>query len=91
MSTRGSFFPSYSIRALTKLPDLLTSDNLIELNRIGRERIFNLGYYTWVEQQGIALEDFDARRKQSFWNKLTEHVDVWDDMIREFNSEVSGN
>jgi hypothetical protein len=30
-----------------------------------RERIFNLGYFTWVEQQGIALADFDsaARRR----------------------------
>ena len=27
-----------------------------------RERIFNLGYFTWVEQQGIALADFDRRR-----------------------------
>ena len=26
------------------------------------ERIFNLGYFTWVEQQGIALADFDRRR-----------------------------
>ena len=28
-----------------------------------RKRIFNLGYYTWVEQRDIALEDFDAREK----------------------------
>ena len=39
-----------------------TTDHMIELRRPDRERIFNLGYYTWVEQQGISLEDFDRRR-----------------------------
>ena len=28
-------------------------DHLIELTHVDRKRIFNLGYYTWVEQQGI--------------------------------------
>ena len=28
-----------------------------------RERIFNLGYYTWVEQQGVSVEDFTGRRR----------------------------
>ena len=27
-----------------------------------RERIFNLGYFTWVEQQGVSIEEFEARR-----------------------------
>ena len=38
------------------------------LNQKDKERIFNLGYYTWVEQQGIKLEDFEIRRHQSFWD-----------------------
>ncbi len=25
-----------------------------------------LGYYTWVEQQGVEFEDFEARRQQAF-------------------------
>ena len=37
---------------------------------IDRERIFNLGYYTWVEQQGVPLADFDRRRDQAFWRGL---------------------
>ena len=32
----------------------------LELDAPDRERIFNLGYYTWVEQQGIPLEVFEA-------------------------------
>ena len=30
-----------------------------------RNRIFNLGYYTWVEQQGTPFELFEARRAQA--------------------------
>ena len=37
--------------------------------RVDRERIFNLGYYTWVEQQGISLDDFEARRDPAFWTR----------------------
>src|SRR5690606_1375682 len=39
-------------------------EHLIETNARERRRIFNLGYYTWVEQQGVSVEDFDARRDQ---------------------------
>lgn len=60
-------------------------DHMQELNRFDRERIFNLGYYTWVEQQGTTLEDFDRRRDQSFWDGLLDLVPVWDDMIGRFN------
>jgi cysteine synthase A len=34
---------------------------------VGRNRIFNLGYFTWVEQQGTPFELFEARRNQEFW------------------------
>jgi len=67
------------------------TDHLIELNRYDRERIFNLGYYTWVEQQGVSLEDFDARRDPEFWNNLTDYVEIWDDMIDGFNRAVGQN
>ena len=56
------------------------------LDDVGRNRIFNLGYFTWVEQQGIELADFEARRKQDFWTSLHSLTEPWDDMIREFNS-----
>ncbi len=61
------------------------TDHMIELDRIQRQRIFNLGYYTWVEQQGIPLEDFDRRSDQSFWDGLMDLVAVWDAMIDDFN------
>jgi cysteine synthase len=61
------------------------TDHMIELGRRDRERIFNLGYYTWVEQQGVSLEDFDARRDRAYWDGLMDMVAVWDSMIEAFN------
>ncbi|MGE3626742.1 MAG: pyridoxal-phosphate dependent enzyme, partial [Hyphomicrobiales bacterium] len=66
----------------------IATDHLIEATEIDRRRMFNLGYYTWVEQQGIALGDFDRRRRQEFWRGLHGLVDVWDEMIAEFNREA---
>ena len=65
-----------------------STDDLLELGERDRERIFNLGYFTWVEQQGVALADFDARKKQSFWKGLRPLTAAWDGMIREFNERV---
>ncbi len=65
-----------------------STDNLLELTQRDRERIFNLGYYTWVEQQGVPLEEFEARRAQSFWREMREIVPVWDRMIEEFNART---
>ncbi len=64
----------------------MATDHLLELSHIDRNRIYNLGYFTWVEQQGVALEDFDGRRDQSFWDGLLDLVPAWDTMIEEFNA-----
>jgi cysteine synthase len=63
----------------------VATDHLEELDRRGRERIFNLGYYTWVEQQGISVKAFDERRSHGFWEGLLEFVPIWDEMIAKFN------
>jgi cysteine synthase len=64
------------------------TDHLLETNHEHRERIFNLGYYTWVEQQGLSIRDFVARREQCFWTALRANLAKWDEMIREFNSRT---
>ena len=66
----------------------VSCDDIQELSHQDRSRIFNLGYFTWVEQQGISLEDFDARRHQSFWKGLTELLPAIDEMINEFNRKT---
>ncbi|MEE2689332.1 MAG: pyridoxal-phosphate dependent enzyme [Pseudomonadota bacterium] len=60
-----------------------------ELTRPEREAIFNLGYFTWVEQQGVSLPDFEARRDPSFWDNMMELVPIWDGLIDRFNAETN--
>jgi cysteine synthase len=64
------------------------TDHLLETTRIDRERIFNLGYYTWVEQQGVSIEDFQARRDPGFWAGLRELVPAWDDLVDDVNART---
>lgn len=66
----------------------VTDDHLLELTDADRARIFNLGYFTWVEQRGISLADFEARREQAFWRGLRDLVPQWDEMIVEFNART---
>ena len=63
-------------------------NHVLELRHVDRKRIFNLGYYTWVEQQGVTVDDFDRRRDQRFWRCLGDSVAAWDALISEFNHEV---
>ena len=65
------------------------TDSMIDCTERDRNRIFNLGYYTWVEQQGTPLSVFEARRSQSFWQNLRSHVPTWDALIAEFNARVA--
>jgi hypothetical protein len=66
----------------------IADDHVMELRHIDRSRIFNLGYYTWVEQQHISVEDFDRRKSQDFWHSLVDSIPAWDRLIQEFNAEV---
>lgn len=63
------------------------TDWMIEATGFDRERIFNLGYFTWVEQQGISVADFDRRKRQDFWTGLHALVPQWDEMIIAFNRD----
>ena len=67
--------------------EAITDDHLIELSHVDRRRIFNLGYYTWVEQQGVSLADFDRRKDASFWTALQASIPAWDKLIRDFNDD----
>src|SRR2546430_2572485 len=66
----------------------IVDDHVLELTHFDRKRIFNLGYYTWVEQQGVAIDDFDRRKDQRFWRGLVDSIAMWDRLIEDFNAEV---
>ena len=64
----------------------INTDNMIELSQNDKERIFNLGYYTWVEQQGVNLNDFEKRKDQQFWQNHYEYMLSLDGKVEEFNN-----
>ena len=63
-------------------------DHYLETGHRERRRIFNLGYFTWVEQRGVELEDFDRRADQRFWKGLRDVLPAWDEMIDDFNAKT---
>jgi len=85
----GGFDDSEAEHALTTHITDVTTEHVLDMDEANRNRIFNLGYFTWVEQQGIALEDFERRRDQTWWDGLRPLIDSWDDQIAEFN-EATG-
>ena len=64
----------------------LGTAELRELTYEERIRVFNLGYYTWVEQQGVCVDDFERRRSQRFWDDLVGNMPAWDEGIKEINT-----
>ncbi|MFV2062638.1 MAG: pyridoxal-5'-phosphate-dependent protein subunit beta [Chloroflexota bacterium] len=69
--------------------DAIDTADMLECSHEDRERIFNLGYYTWVEQQGVPVEEFEARRDPDFWTEMRQVVHEWDAMIEAFNTRVA--
>ena len=66
----------------------IEDDHLMELTYSQRKRIFNLGYFTWVEQQGVPVEQFDGRKDPAFWGRLQASVAAWDALIEAFNART---
>ena len=66
----------------------VADDHVIELTHVDRRRIFNLGYYTWVEQQGVPAADFDRRVDAAFWTRLQASIPAWDQLIADFNEDT---
>ena len=64
----------------------IADNDVLELTHAERSRIFNLGYYTWVEQQGVPLAAFERRRTRGFWSELQQAAPAWDALIAEFNA-----
>ena len=53
------------------------------------EPAFNLGNYTWVEQQNVPVGKFDQGKRQSFWRDLHELATEWDAGIRGSNNRAA--
>jgi cysteine synthase A len=64
------------------------SQHVLELTAHERNRIFNLGYYTWVEQQGVPLPAFEMRRQPDTWRRIRDFLPTWDALIEETNQRT---
>jgi len=86
---RGTFDATAAGEVRAAFLDGVDTADMLECTHEDRLRMFNLGYYTWVEQQGVSIEEFSARLSQDFWVETRQIVHVWDAMIDEFNARVA--
>jgi cysteine synthase len=87
---RGTFDAAAAGEVRAAFLDRIDTADMLECSHEDRRRMFNLGYYTWVEQQGVSLEEFSARASQDFWVETRQIVHQWDAMIEQFNARVAG-
>jgi cysteine synthase len=67
----------------------VTTDNMEDLTYIGKKRIHNLKYFTWVEQQGKTYEEIQEMWYQrDFWTELQAQIPEIDAKIVEFNERA---
>jgi len=86
---RGTFDAAAAGEVRAAYLDGIDTADMLDCTHADRLRMFNLGYYTWVEQQGVTFEEFTARLSQDFWVETRAVVHEWDAMIDEFNAAVS--
>ena len=84
----GGFTKEHAGEIVSRYLIGVDTEHVEQLDAVARERIFNLGYYTWVEQQGVSIEDFEIRRSAAFWDALHKMAPVWDELIGEFNGRT---
>ncbi len=87
---RGEYSHTDAAEAFGRHLGHVTTGHMIDMTEADRRRVFQLGYYTWVEQQGTPFPLFEERRDQAFWRGLRRYVGVWDEMIDDFNARVAG-
>ncbi|NUN14149.1 MAG: pyridoxal-5'-phosphate-dependent protein subunit beta [Myxococcales bacterium] len=84
----GSFDQLDAAYVFGRYLSALTTDHYMEMTTRDKDRVFNLGYFTWVEQQGVSLHEFEARRRPDFWRGLHRLLALWDEQIRVFNEKT---
>ena len=85
----GEFTESNAAAVYAQHLQGLTIDNLEELTYYGRKRVHNLKYYTWVEQQGKAVEELDEQwTRDAYWSGIKDNVEEIDHLIEEFNQRT---
>jgi cysteine synthase len=81
----GAFDGRHAAEAFDRHLTRASTEHVLPMGATERNRIFNLGYFTWVEQRGVSVADFEARRDQAFWRGLHGLLPAWDRLIADFN------
>ena len=65
----------------------LKTDHMAELDHWDRNRIHNLKYFTWIEQQQKELDELNAQwfDYRDYWPRHWQRAAEYDALIREFN------
>jgi cysteine synthase A len=73
-----------------ELINSITIDHTKELSYYERKAIHNLKYYTWIEQQGRAVEELNDQwyDHDNYWYSKFDQVDEIDQLIADFNDRV---
>ncbi len=87
---RGAYSRGQAERDLDRCLHGQRDDHVEELSYLGRKRIHNLKYFTWVEQQGRSAEDLDSLwYDEDLWDRIFDTLPAtWDELIRSFNDRV---
>lgn len=65
------------------------TDHFRELTYPERKAAHNLKYYTWVEQQGMEVQDLNTLwSDRKIWDRIFAQPERWDELIDEFNAET---
>ncbi len=66
------------------------TDNLLELTYQERQRVHNLKYYTWIEQQGKELDELNAQwyEHESYWGGIQKQAAEIDRLVMDFNKRT---
>lgn len=66
------------------------TDAMIELGHYDRKRIHHLKYFTWIEQQGMELDELNAQWYDypSYWANIQQLTPKIDELIVQFNEKV---
>ncbi len=84
----GGLDTSAAAATIAEHLDGASTEHTLVLSEADRNRIVNLGYFTWVEQQGVSLDECEARRSQQFWRDLRPLFAAWDQRITDVNDET---
>ena len=86
---RGDYTEYDACRDVERL-DAVNIETMQELNYYDKQRIHNLKYFTWIEQQGRELTELNAQwyDHENYWGTIYDSTDKMDALIKEFNDMI---